>query len=667
MRKVLAAWSLTVLVQTGAAVSGPGAVAAPADTRAVLDYLERNDFGAARVAASGARDPLLRAYVEWRTLRDGPQQSFGTYGDFLQRHPTWPDATRLQARAEAIIEGGVGPEAVIRFFKGRTPRTENGRMALLDALYLAGGGPEAQALVRAIWVEDDLSAGEEEEFLSRHARRLGSPDHEARLDRLLWDGRIGDAIRMLPRVSADAQAVAEARIALQTNTRGVDAALARVPAQVVADPGLAYDRIRWHKKRGNQGAIEAILLQQVLAAPAKPGPWWSERAGAARDAMDLGDYGRAYRIASAHGLTEGTEFAEAEWLSGWLALRFLNDPSRALRHFERFSEKVATPISRARGAYWAGRAMAAAGDRAGAALWFGRAATHGTAFYGQLAAGELGQRVGFAAAAMNPPDERARAAFRRDEVARMAEELCAVGAGGEAAPFLRQLGAAAGSDSAGLELVYDLARRCARPDLVVVVAKAAVMNGAEALPTFPVPDVASMLSPSVGRASPAAILAVARQESQFDPKAVSRAGARGLMQLMPTTGREVARRLGLPFDLEALNDDPDFNVQLGSWYLGRQLDRYGGALALAAAAYNAGAGRVDEWLSRYGDPRGRSVHVLVDWIELIPFSETRNYVQRVLEGETVYSTLLAQGGARLVPLAGARQGTAAVRRVDDRS
>ena len=620
------------------------AVAAPAETRNIVSALAQRDYLAARQWAARASDGALRTFVDWSLLRHGPDQDFASYARFLDAHPQWPDGARLQVRAENAIGPQVSSGELLRFFTGREPRTEGGGLALLDALYLAGERERAAKLVRRLWVENDLDPQTEAEILARHAPSLGPADHVARTDRLLWDERVTAAERMLPFLPPGKRAVAEARIVLQRNGRGVDGALAAVPSSEAGDPGLVIDRVRWHKKRGSAVMVDQLLLQQVSGEPLNPREWWAERGGAARDAMDERDYRRAYQLASRHGLSDGSEFAEGEWLAGWLALRFLNDPARAFAHFERFSAKVGTPISRARGAYWAGRAKAAAGDPAGAGLWYGRAAAHPTAFYGQLATAELGKPLRFDGLSPSPPDPAARAQFRRDELVRVSEELCAAGAREEVTPFLRQLGDAAATEPETLERVYDLARRCARPDLVVVVAKAAVRDGAESLATFPIPDVASMLSPAPGRPPPQAILAIARQESQFDPGAVSRSGARGLMQLMPTTGREVARRLGLPFDLQALNDDPDFNIQLGSWYLGRQLDRFDGSLALAAAAYNAGPGRVNEWIGRFGDPRGRPVHELVDWIELIPFSETRNYVQRILEGEAVYAALLDGGG-----------------------
>jgi soluble lytic murein transglycosylase len=636
----------------------------PAQVRRTFEAAAAKDFDAARKAAGG--DPVLGTYVEWRVLREIPVQPFARYRSFLDSSGHWPDSATIQARAEEVIADSLSAREQLAFFETRPPIGRAGRIARAEALLKEGRTGEAVPLLRAIWVEDDFGRVEETLFLQRHGQHLDGSSHAARLARLLWDGRTDAAERIFDRVTAEQRALATARIRLQEQAYGVDAAIAAVPASLRNDAGLAFDRLKWRRAKGRHDEVPEMLLS-VQSEPGSGGAWWAERGLAARLAMEAGDFRLAYRIASSHRQTSGAAFAEAEWLAGWLALRFLDEPADGFAHFERFFAGVGTPISLGRGAYWAGRALAAQGDRRGAQTWYRRAAEHPTTFYGQLAAAELGEPLRFPPTNGSQPSQAVRAAFARQDLVQLTGWLCALGEQDEIRPFVSQLGRNAAGDEAQLELVYDLARDCARPDLVVVVAKAAIRNGAEPLSSFPVPDMHSVFSPSLDEVGPDLILAVARQESQFDAGAASRAGARGLMQLMPTTARSVARSLGLPFDLEALTADPDFNVQLGTWYLGRQLERYDGSVALAAAAYNAGPGRVGEWLERHGDPRGSPVHELVDWIELIPFAETRNYVQRVIESQAVYAALLGNGGARLVPVPGARQGTAALRVRGDRS
>ncbi|WP_165769406.1 lytic transglycosylase domain-containing protein [Arboricoccus pini] len=400
---------------------------------------------------------------------------------------------------------------------------------------------------------------------------------------------------------------------------------------------------------------EAANILVPLSRLPSPSADWNQRQRASREALDKGDYRRAYALAAGHGQSEGVAFAEGEWLAGWIALRFLNDPGTALGHFQRLSAAVTAPISVARGAYWSGRAASALGRGADARVFYARAAANPTTFYGQMAAIELGEKPAITPKNLSQPGRDRRRRFEAQDLAGLSSLFCASGLDREAAPFIRKLGADLASDPQMLEMVYDLARRCARPDLIVVVGKLAVQKGGDPLSSFPVPDVASLLSPGPGLPGSATLLGIARQESQFDSRVVSPAGAMGLIQIMPSTARTVAVGLGVPYDRAALTDEPEYNVQLGSQYLATQLDRFGGTGPLAFAAYNAGPARVQQWLDRYGDPRGGDAHTMIDWIESIPFNETRNYVQRVSEAETVYSILLREGGGRLVPLSGARR------------
>jgi soluble lytic murein transglycosylase len=486
-------------------------------------------------------------------------------------------------------------------------------------------------------------------ILERYGGHLRRQDHEQRLDRLLWDGAAGAARRMLPLVDARRRALAEARLALQAGGKPADRAIRRMSAEVAADPGVVFERIRLERRRGRHGTARALLLS-VRQEPTRPDAWWAERGYHARAALDARDAGTAYRLAAGHRLPEGAAMAEAEWLAGWLALRFLDRPGDALRHFERLFEGVSTPLSRSRAAYWAGRAAAAAGRPEEARGWLERASRWPATWYGQLAAAELGRTPALHHGP--PPIEPAlRQAFAGKELVRLAEAFCRAGVATEAGPPIRRLAEEAENDPARLSLALELAVRCGRLDLATALGRGPVRDGrVDPLLAFPVPRLDGFLGSPSGEPEPALLLAVARQESQFDPRAVSPAGARGLMQLMPATARAVARELAIAYRPEALLAEPAFNLRLGAHYLGRQLERFGEP-ALALAAYNAGPGRVEAWLAQYGDPRGRGRHALVDWIERIPFRETRNYVQRVLEGAEVYRRLLAERAPPALPLA----------------
>jgi soluble lytic murein transglycosylase len=616
--------------------------------RDVVAAAERRDWAAAEAAARRTGEPLLATWVTWRRLREGDAADFATYRAFLDANPDWPEAARIQARAEELLDESVPAAEVSRFFAERPPRTRLGRLRHAEALLAAGRLDEGRAALRRSWIGDDHPLGDEQAILERYGRLLTRRDHEERLERLLWDGSAGAARRMLPLVGARERAIAEARLALQAGGKTADRALRHLSAELAADPGVLFDRIRLERKRGRHGTARALLLS-VRREPHRPDAWWGERGHYVRAALDAGDAATAYRLAAGHRLSEGPAMAEAEWLAGWLALRRLGRPVEALGHFERLFERAQGPLTKSRAAYWAGRAAAAVGRTEASRAWFERASRWPTTWYGQLAAAELGRRPQLGA---DPPtiEPARRDAFARLELVRLADLFCGAGLPAEAGPPIRRLAERAEGDPGELTLTLELAVRCGRLDLATALGRAPVREGrVDPLLAFPVPRLDGFLRPD-GGAEPALLLAVARQESQFDPGAVSPAGARGLMQLMPATARAVARELEIAFRPHALLAEPAYNLRLGARYLGRQLDNFGEP-ALALAAYNAGPGRVEAWLARYGDPRGRGRHALVDWIESIPFRETRNYVQRVLEGAEVYRWLLAERRAPALPFA----------------
>lgn len=373
----------------------------------------------------------------------------------------------------------------------------------------------------------------------------------------------------------------------------------------------------------------------------RPAQWWVERNVLARRALRNGAVASAYRIAATHGFTEGAPLADAEFLAGWIALRFLKDPARAAGHFARLEAAVGMPISLARAAYWRGRATEAGGDAAAAKAQYQRAARHLTTYYGQLAA----ERIGLSTApdwvvmpAVVPTAAEAQA-FNTSEPAVAAELLAAIGEGRMARQFVARLVTDA-KTPAGHALAAGLAQRLGQPQLAVVAGKRAGYAGTH-LPAYAFP---LQLVPAEGEPEAALINAIIRQESMFDATAVSQAGARGLMQLMPATARQVARQLSESHTDQRLIADPGYNVALGSRYLADQIRGFNGSYILAVAAYNAGPGRSRQWVQDYGDPRDGGIDA-VDWVESIPFNETRNYVQRVIENLQVYRWRLAGAGA----------------------
>ena len=600
----------------------------------------RKEWQRALRLAALLEDPLAAKTVRWlRMFEDGQPANFATIAQFLLDNPHWPWPEQLQALAEDTITDPADHALIRRLFADRQPLTTRGHIRYAEALFNVRQDERGKALIRKAWIEGDFSAREESRFLQKYRRMLSSADHIARLDNLLWDYRRTSANRMLALVPDGHRTLAQARMRLQRRQNGVDKAIEAVPASLRNDPGLTFDRLRWRRqKRLDAGVLEMLLdPPQALGRPAL---WWFERELQIRRALRKRNFDLAYRLASRHGQTAGPDFAEAEWLAGWLALRFADQPNTALGHFTRLYGGVRAPVDRASAAYWAGRSAAALGDPSLAGQWYRTAAAFPIAYYGQLAAEEL-REARRPLPDPPPADPATRAAFESQELVRVARMLVEADAAAQLPHFLMRLGEQA-NDAVQVGLVGELAATSGRPHLVAQVGRHTAYYGhANHVAAFPIPEIGGLLRPPPGQPEAALLLGMGRQESMFNPWVSSRAGARGLLQLIPRTAFLMAGQLGLPYHRSLLTGDPDYNVRLGSHYLKTLLKRYDGEVALAVAAYNAGPSRVDEWVRLHGDPRRRDRHNLIDWIELIPFDETRNYVQRVLEGRNMYRQRLA--------------------------
>jgi soluble lytic murein transglycosylase len=598
--------------------------------RRALGFASQGDWAGAAATAPGE---IGRDLIEWQRLRAG-EGSFEAYETFLVRRPDWPGLALLRSRGEARLDGAA-PARVIGYFADQPPATGAGAAALVAALR-AGGRPEAaEAAGVAAWTGLSLSVEAQADLLAALPGALATA-HWPRLDRLLWEGEADQARRMLPLVGPDHRRLAEARLALREGAAGVDARVAAVPAALAGDPGLAWERFLWRLGRDRNADAVALILDRSASAGSlgRPEVWAGRRAALARQLMRDGDPATAYRIAAAHHLDGGAEFADLEFLAGFLALRRLDDPATALGHFRRLRGAVVTPISLARGAYWEGRAAEALGRAEDARAAFAYAAAFPTAFYGLLAAERLDLPLDPALIdAPAFPDWR-KAAFAGSSVLQAA--LLAQAAGDQALARRFFLHLAEGLDATGLGSLADLALALDEPNIALLIAKQAAERGI-ILPDayFPLTD----LVPDGLAVSRALALAVARRESEFDPGVVSPAGARGLMQVMPETARMMAGATGRPYDRARLTADPAYNAALGAAYLDRLIDEFGPSVALVAAGYNAGPGRPRAWIGAFGDPRQGSVDV-VDWIETIPFTETRTYIMRVAESLVIYRARL---------------------------
>ncbi|MDB5369211.1 MAG: transglycosylase, partial [Roseomonas sp.] len=609
--------------------------------------------GRAAMAAAGAgrwpdaqalavnADPLAAKLLQWMRMQVRGMSSAEEIATFLAANPDWPARGTLLARAEELLPLLPTDDLVLRLYTHETPRSLTAAQALADARQRQGADP--LPILRAAWQDGTADAPDEAVFLARNAAFLTAEDHRARFGRLAWARQFTAAARVVPMLPADARASAEQRLDLATERPGAELGLPARPA----DLGMAAEWARYLRRKDRDSEAAAVWqaaepLQHDLN-PAAGRAIWAERQVLARKLLRLDNAAAAWRVAAQHGQEEhGEPLHDAEFLAGFIALRKLNDPGLAAKHFALLGQGSNSIITLSRAAYWRGRAAAAQGHASEAREHYAGAAALPTGFYGQIAALALGEGSPQLAARLTgvvpaTPSAAMASAFLDKELVRAVVTLADLGDTARARTFLLRLEETA-PDAATRVLTARLANTIGRPDHAVWIARRSGADGVMLLPEgWPTPYPAT----ATGEAEPAFIYAISRQESNFDPSAVSSANARGLMQLLPGTAAQVARQLGIPTQLGWLTTQPAHNMQLGGQYLADQITRFGN-LALAAAAYNAGPRRVEEWLSTYSDPRVTPVEGgadMIDWIEQIPFTETRNYVQRVVENAVVYRAL----------------------------
>ena len=623
-------------ILTVALFASPPAFADEASAlRTALAFSAAGDWENAQNAATDA-GAIGADIIAWQRLR-AAQGMLGEFEAFLARRPDWPGLVLLKEKGEVAVARSDDPARVIAYFGPDQPATGLGAVRLVRALLDAGQNAAAETEAFRAWTDLNFSAAEEDSMLQMMGNSL-SVAHEVRLDRILWaGGRVAEAKRMLPRVSAEWRALAMARLALQSEAADAPKLVDAVPKNLAADPGLAQARFVYRMRADRYDDATTLILQRssTAASLGDPQAWADRRATLVRYLMRKGQVKDAYKVASMHQLTSGTDYADLEFLAGFIALRKLGDADTALKHFARLKKSVATPISLARADYWTGRALQDKGDADGAAAAYQSAARYQTAYYGLLAAEKLGLTLDPALVTVGVAGPGWKTAdFAGSSVLAAARLLSAAGDRSLSKRFFLHL--AESLDAAELEQLADLALRMNEPHIALVVAKAAAERGVIlARSYYPVTD----MVPDGLPVSRALALAISRRESEFDPAAQSPAGARGLMQVMPATAEIVAKTLGEDFTTARLTVDPPFNVRVGSTYLRELADQFGPAVALIASGYNAGPGRPKKWIAEFGDPRSAGVDV-VDWVETIPFTETRTYVMRVAEGVVIYRAQL---------------------------
>ena len=596
---------------------------------------------------------ILADVDEWKRLQQSDGLGFAAYSRFIMRHPGWPGESRMRGLAEQGITALTPANEIVAFFSAFPPRTATGGARHALALEAIGRSGEARVAARNAWRMGGMSPEDEALLLGQFAASLSTYDHDTHADAALWVRNAYSAERALPYVSPHAQPIVAARIAMQRNATNAAALMQAVEVRGSSHAGYIADKAQWLAASGN-----TLLARELLAGrpalttrPANVEKWYelllSHARAAAKDGQNALAYSIASRIDDAYPsgtdvserpLGERDDYTSLAWLAGTVAMDTLGRPTDAMAMFNRYASAARSPQTMSKGYYWAGRAAIVARDSANGNRLLQLAASYPDQFHGQLALERLGKPVPAPRPALSAHiSAKERAAFEAESTVRAARALGLAGRWTDQSFFLRAIAANVTTD-AERALAIELAERIGRPDLGVMVGRKARQDGSSAynLASFP-----SLAVPSDHEPNWTMIHAITRQESQFDKAAVSSAKARGLMQLMPGTAQETAGKIGLSYSLDALTSDTSYNIRLGSSYFQRMLVRYGGCHPLAIAAYNAGPGNVNKWISANGNPCTGGAD-MISWIEAIPFSETRNYVQRVLENAVVYDTLRAQ-------------------------
>jgi len=618
----------------------------PSDEAYIREVIRGSIASAERI-----KDPAARDFALWYRYRNSPASGdAAAIEQFRLAHPDWPGQDELREKAEAVLFlTDASTDAVKEFFKDSEPQTGAGKAALAAVHKEKGNEAAARDLVISAWRDHALNAAIEKKILDRYGSWLTAEHHRARIDRLLYPDEKGAteaALRVSKLLSAEEQKKVAARIAVVKRGGNAGKLLNALPANAVeADVGLRFNRIQWLRRTKDKQRREEAW-KMLLDAPSEPNilldlnNWWTERRINCRGALNDGNPKVAYEIAAKHGLVSGDGFIEAEFLAGWIALRFLNDPQTALRHFLALRSVSTSSKSIALGEYWLGRTALALGDQSSAMVHFHRSAKYPQHFYGQLARQSIDARPAHLEVTSTPlPTQADIETFLSRDAVRAIGVALATGYEGVLPQFMLAL-ARKLTNPAEVVLLVELAKITGNQQVGLRLAKIAFNRdlplGDYALPIGVMPEFKSLLSE---RVDPALVHALSRQESEFNAAAKSPVGAAGLMQLMPSTAKAVARAYKVKFDASQLTNAA-YNTQLGEAHLRDLIDSYSGSYFLALAAYNAGGGRVAEWMKSFGDPRDPHVDP-VDWIERIPFTETRQYVAKIMESLQLYRSRLA--------------------------
>ena len=610
--------------------------------KASFKAIEQKKWKKALDISKKARDKSLYKLINYLYLTRTPNQaSFYDYVSFINTNPDYPRLSRLRYLAEHKINlKSSSPKAILKWFGNEEPLSDYGKIKLGEINIQNGNFEIGSKLIKEGWIKAKLSKADLRYLRKKYKKIITVSDNIKRADWHAWEGKHWDVQRMLRYLPKGETALYRARQLLMSRSYGVDEAIGKVPAKYKNDIGLKYDRLKWRRRRGRLESSLEILFS-VTKDPKKlkrPDIWWKERAILTRSLIYKKKYAKAYKVSSNHSLSEGPEFAEAEWLSGWISLTFLNDPNMALQHFKNFYNNVGYPISLSRGAYWIGQTYKKINNKQKANEWFSESSKYLNTYYGQLAFVEINPDKSFELEKQKKVSEKYIKLFNKNILIKNIKLLKELNKTKYAKDFLKHL-ALLNTNEGSEILAAKLAIEIGRYDFAIQIAKKASYEkrfyNEVNYPVIEVPQIVNNKS----MPKPELVLAVIRQESEFDQKANSYVGAKGLMQLMTYTAKLVSKQAKLPYSKSKLTSNPEYNIKLGSYYLAGLLEEYEGSYPFALSAYNAGPRRVKYWKKINGNPQKGTIDY-VNWVELIKFKETRNYVQRVLENVNVYRYIL---------------------------
>ena len=611
--------------------------------------MEKRQWKKALSISKKAKDKSIYNFIQWKhLLTKGNQASFYEYKVFIDTNKNYPRIGRIKYLAEhKLSTKKISPKKIIKWFGSNEPLSGYGKLILGESLISTGNIEKGINLIKDGWITASLSRADMKFFRKKYKKYLTANDYIKRADYLSWENKYWDLKRMLRYLPKDYQLLYTARQILMSKSYGVDQAIKKVPSKLKNDAGLNYDRLKWRRKRGRVDSSLEILvkIKNTKKYLVRPDKWWKERAIISRALIYKKKYETAYKITSNHALSEGPEFAEAEWMSGWIALSFLNDPLLAIEHFNNFYNNVGYPISLSRGAYWLGRAYEKLNKKELSNKWYGEASKFLTTYYGQLAFLKINPNEKFSLNEMLKVDHKYKKKFYEKDLVKIVYLLDELNKDKYSKDILKHL-ANENVEKGSEILAAELATSISRYDFAIQISKIASYQK-RFHNDFNYPIISTPKYVNKRKIPETAfILSVIRQESEFDMTAHSSAGAKGLMQLMTYTAKLVAKQAKLPYSKSRLTKDPEYNINLGSHYIAGLILEYEGAYPFAIAAYNAGPKRVRYWKKINKNPQKNQIDY-VDWIELIKFKETRNYVQRVLENYNVYRYILEKKPIRM--------------------